>query len=57
LWPVLPAGKGSVCGDAITAHPHIDKVAFTGSTSIGKMIMEGGLSRGGGCIPCTLCTA
>lgn len=31
-------GKGSVIGDAITNHPGIDKVAFTGSTEVGKHI-------------------
>lgn len=36
------AGKGSECGDAIATHPQVDKVAFTGSTSIGKTIMAGG---------------
>ena len=39
----LLTGKGSVVGDAITTHPLIDKVAFTGSTSVGKTIMAGGL--------------
>lgn len=34
-------GKGSECGDAITTHPLVDKVAFTGSTSVGKTIMAG----------------
>ncbi|KAL4449498.1 hypothetical protein ABPG77_007142 [Micractinium sp. CCAP 211/92] len=32
-------GKGSECGDAIATHPQVDKVAFTGSTSVGKTIM------------------
>lgn len=31
-------GKGSIIGDAITNHPGIDKVAFTGSTEVGKHI-------------------
>ncbi|PRW56317.1 aldehyde dehydrogenase [Chlorella sorokiniana] len=34
-------GKGSECGDAITTHNLIDKVAFTGSTDVGKTIMAG----------------
>lgn len=29
-------GKGSEVGDALTAHPKVDKVAFTGSTEVGK---------------------
>lgn len=34
---VLP-GKGSVIGDAITAHPLVRRVSFTGGTSTGKHI-------------------
>ncbi|KFM23636.1 Aldehyde dehydrogenase X, mitochondrial [Auxenochlorella protothecoides] len=37
-------GKGSDIGDAICNHPGIDKVAFTGSTKIGKII--GGTATG-----------
>ncbi|EFN58462.1 hypothetical protein CHLNCDRAFT_50233 [Chlorella variabilis] len=37
---ILP-GKGSVCGDALATHPLLDKVAFTGSTDVGRRIMEG----------------
>jgi acyl-CoA reductase-like NAD-dependent aldehyde dehydrogenase len=48
---VLP-GKGSECGDAIATHPLVDKVAFTGSTAIGKKIMEGKRRWGGGCLAC-----
>jgi len=44
-------GKGSEIGDAITGHPNIDKVAFTGSTSVGKRIMAG---AAGGIKPVTL---
>jgi acyl-CoA reductase-like NAD-dependent aldehyde dehydrogenase len=33
-------GFGVPAGAAITAHPGIDKVAFTGSTEIGRKIME-----------------
>lgn len=38
-------GKGAECGDAITTNPGVDKVAFTGSTNIGKKIMEGAAQR------------
>ncbi|KAI7838277.1 hypothetical protein COHA_007931 [Chlorella ohadii] len=34
-------GKGSECGDAITTHNLCDKIAFTGSTDVGKTIMAG----------------
>ncbi|KAL8568699.1 Aldehyde dehydrogenase X, mitochondrial [Nucella lapillus] len=36
---VLP-GYGPTAGAALTAHPDINKVAFTGSTEIGKIIMK-----------------
>ncbi|KPI92726.1 Aldehyde dehydrogenase X, mitochondrial [Papilio xuthus] len=35
---VLP-GYGPTAGAAITHHPDVDKVAFTGSTEVGRMIM------------------
>ncbi len=37
---LLP-GFGPTAGQAITRHPQIDKVAFTGSTEVGRLIMEG----------------
>ena len=36
---VLP-GKGSVVGQRLVEHPDVDKIAFTGSTSVGKGIMK-----------------
>ena len=33
-------GFGRTAGAALTAHKHIDKIAFTGSTAVGKTIME-----------------
>ncbi len=33
-------GYGSTTGQAISEHPGIDKVAFTGSTLVGRKIME-----------------
>lgn len=33
-------GYGEVAGEAIVNHPGIDKLAFTGSTSVGKSIMR-----------------
>ncbi|HLJ69077.1 MAG TPA: aldehyde dehydrogenase family protein [Chloroflexota bacterium] len=35
---VLP-GSGSVAGEALIHHPLVDKIAFTGSTEVGKTIM------------------
>jgi aldehyde dehydrogenase (NAD+) len=35
---ILP-GSGSQCGEAILSHPRIRKVAFTGSTEVGKNVM------------------
>jgi aldehyde dehydrogenase (NAD+) len=31
-------GRGSVVGDALTRHPGVDKVSFTGSTEIGRRV-------------------
>ena len=36
---VVP-GKGSVCGQRIVEHPDVAKVAFTGSTEVGRGIAE-----------------
>lgn len=36
---VLPGG-GSTIGDALVTHPRVRKVSFTGSTEVGKRIME-----------------
>ncbi|MEM6318961.1 MAG: aldehyde dehydrogenase family protein [Bacteroidota bacterium] len=33
-------GDGPTTGDAITRHPDIDKVSFTGSTAVGRKIMS-----------------
>ncbi len=40
VFTVLP-GKGSVVGDRFVKHPLVRKVAFTGSTEVGKQIMAG----------------
>src|SRR6201990_49208 len=34
------AGVGETAGAAIVAHPDVDKVAFTGSAAVGKLIMK-----------------
>ncbi|MGH2937199.1 MAG: aldehyde dehydrogenase family protein [Solirubrobacterales bacterium] len=45
LQPILPAGVVNVVGDegglgaALTAHPDIAKISFTGSTATGKRVM------------------
>lgn len=31
---------GPTVGNALSAHPDIDKVAFTGSTAVGRKVME-----------------
>lgn len=36
---VVP-GYGKVAGDALVSHPDVDKVAFTGSTATGRLIMQ-----------------
>ena len=37
----IVTGKGSVVGNALVAHPGIDKVTFTGSPGVGRGIMQG----------------
>ena len=36
---VIP-GYGETAGDALVKHPHVNKIAFTGSTKVGKQIMK-----------------
>ncbi|MEX5706887.1 aldehyde dehydrogenase family protein [Parafrankia sp. FMc6] len=36
----LVLGYGHTAGAAISAHPDVDKVAFTGSTEVGKLIVQ-----------------
>lgn len=33
-------GPGAVIGDALARHPDVDKIAFTGSTEVGKSLMR-----------------
>ncbi|MGQ0698635.1 MAG: aldehyde dehydrogenase family protein [Panacagrimonas sp.] len=33
-------GFGETCGAPLAAHPNVDKVAFTGSTEVGKLIVK-----------------
>ncbi|PRW44891.1 aldehyde dehydrogenase [Chlorella sorokiniana] len=47
---ILP-GFGPTAGGAICDHPGVDKLAFTGSTEIGKLIMAAGAKR---VVPVTL---
>ncbi|MFD9666144.1 aldehyde dehydrogenase family protein [Rhodococcus sp. NPDC059968] len=44
----LVTGRGHVTGAALAAHPDVDKIAFTGSTEVGKRLVhaaEGNLKR------------
>lgn len=41
---VIP-GFGATAGGALVAHPGVDKVAFTGSTAIGKQILQASASN------------
>lgn len=36
----IVTGYGETAGAAITAHPDVDKVAFTGSTEVGRLIVQ-----------------
>lgn len=58
---VVP-GSGEVAGAAVAKHAGIDKVAFTGSTEVGKLIMKQAADRIkpvtlelGGKSPCIIC--
>jgi betaine-aldehyde dehydrogenase len=35
------AGPGSVCGRRLVEHPDVAKIAFTGSTEVGRLVMQG----------------
>ena len=37
----IVTGFGETAGRALVAHPGVDKIAFTGSTSVGKEILKG----------------
>ena len=41
----IVTGKGSVVGDAMVAHPQVDKITFTGSPKVGRGIMQGASSN------------
>jgi acyl-CoA reductase-like NAD-dependent aldehyde dehydrogenase len=36
---ILP-GPGSIAGAALVAHPGVDKISFTGSTEVGRLLMK-----------------
>jgi phenylacetaldehyde dehydrogenase len=38
-------GPGSVAGEALATHPDVDKVAFTGSTEVGKRIVQAAIGN------------
>ena len=38
----LVTGPGSVIGDTLVKHPLVDKIAFTGSTSVGQNLIKNG---------------
>ena len=42
---ILVTGKGSIVGDAMVAHPQVDKITFTGSPKVGRGIMQGASSK------------
>ena len=41
-------GFGETAGDALVKHPGVDKVAFTGSTEVGRIIMATPPTRSSG---------
>nr|WP_087573848.1 aldehyde dehydrogenase family protein [Sphingomonas sp. CDS-1] len=38
-------GRGDVVGDALTKHPNVRKISFTGSTRVGKIILQSSSMR------------
>jgi phenylacetaldehyde dehydrogenase len=41
----IVTGFGEVVGSALTSHPDVDKVGFTGSTEVGKLIVKAAASN------------
>lgn len=41
----LVTGNGAICGRALTTHPLVNKISFTGSTSTGKNIAHSAVDR------------
>lgn len=41
----IVTGLGNVVGDALTRHPDVRKISFTGSTPVGKSILRGSVDR------------
>jgi len=39
------AGTGPECGSPLLNHPHVAKLSFTGSTGVGKLVMEAAAKR------------
>jgi len=39
VFNVVP-GRGSVAGEALVKHPDVDKISFTGSTEVGRHLMQ-----------------
>src|SRR5262249_31845473 len=39
------SGRGEVVGEALTHHPDVRKISFTGSTPVGKAILRGSAER------------
>lgn len=39
VWNVIP-GYGNVAGEALARHPKVAKISFTGSTLVGRKILE-----------------
>lgn len=41
----IVTGDGAHCGAALAAHPGVDKIAFTGSTEVGKLVGGAAMER------------
>jgi acyl-CoA reductase-like NAD-dependent aldehyde dehydrogenase len=40
ICAVTVTGYGEEAGEALVRHPGVDKISFTGSTAVGKMIVQ-----------------
>src|SRR5207244_4250920 len=41
----IVVGKGSIVGRRLVEHPDVAKIGFTGSTEVGRSVMEGAAGR------------
>src|SRR6476469_5582809 len=45
MWTALAPGYGRTAGERLANHPDVRKIAFTGSTAVGRRIVEASASN------------